>query len=110
MRSLALAFLLVLAACDPADAVSVTGSNVTESLDCRGGGASVTGSDDVLNLTGGCTALKVAGSNNRVIIDVARGATISVTGSNNIVTWKSDGDAPPQVVQTGSDNTVQNGL
>jgi hypothetical protein len=110
MRSLILASLVVLAACDSADAVSVAGSNVTETLDCRGGSAAVAGSNDVLNLTGGCTALKVAGSNNRVIVEVAKGATISVTGSNNTVTWKSDGDVPPQVVQTGSDNTVQKGL
>ena len=111
MRTILLASLtLALSACDSADAVSVTGSGRSESLDCRGGSASVVGSDDVLTLTGGCTALKVIGSNNRVIVTVAKGATISVTGSGNTVTWKSDGDAPPQVVQTGSENTVQKGL
>ena len=41
-----------------------------------GGGAHIFGSNNTLTLTGGCTWLDMAGSNNTIIVALAKGANI----------------------------------
>ena len=86
--------------------VMFAGSNETTSLDCRGGGAQIAGSNNKLILTGGCTMLGVLGSNNTVTVALAANARIQFVGSNNTITWTSPDSKEPTVQYLGSDNTL----
>lgn len=83
----ALGALVVLApALAHADAV-VNGSGLTEMLACAGAPAVVNGDRNQLTFSGTCRSLHVAGSANRITIDLAPGATVTVTGGDNDVRY-----------------------
>jgi hypothetical protein len=90
------------AAADPA--VNFAGSNTRFTGDCRGQDASLAGSGDTVTIHGGCRAFQIAGGDNRVLVDMAPGGAIKVYGSNNEVSWTSQGEV--EVTMVGQGNTV----
>ena len=65
----------------------------------------VTGSDNQVSLTGDCKSINVSGATNKVKAEGV--ATITVSGSDNEVTWKrAVGGKKPKVSRTGVNNKV----
>lgn len=85
---------------------SFTGSNQTGSLDCNKGPAQVMGSYNVLRISGACSSLQVAGSGNKITVELGPGGTLNVSGSNNAITWTSTDGKPPTLTSKGSGNAV----
>jgi hypothetical protein len=81
-------------------------SGQTASLDCAGGKAGVTGSNNVLTFTGKCTDLELAGSGNKISIQFGPGARIEFVGSDNAVTWTSTDGKPPRMESIATGNTL----
>lgn len=83
----------------------LAGNDLRETMACKGGAVSVSGSNNTLTLTGSCTQISVNGSDNRVT--AATVGRIVLVGSGNRVTWAKAirGNKPPSTV-TGSDNRV----
>ena len=86
------------------DAVRVTGIGQTRSIECDGRAAVVEGTDHDLTFTGACAGLKLTGTGSKVTIDLAPGAPVTVTGTDQTVRWRSA--KPPKVSVTGIDNSV----
>lgn len=85
---------------------SFLGSNQTGSLDCNKGPAQVMGSYNVLRISGACSGLQVAGSGNKITVELGPGGTLNVSGSNNAITWSSTDGKPPTLTSAGSGNAV----
>jgi Protein of unknown function (DUF3060) len=85
---------------------SFAGSNQTGSLDCNKGPAQVMGSYNVLRISGACSGLQVAGSGNKITVELGPGGTLNVSGSNNAITWSSTDGKPPTLTSAGSGNAV----
>ncbi|MEW6437985.1 MAG: DUF3060 domain-containing protein [Pseudomonadota bacterium] len=81
-------------------------SGQTATLDCGGGKAAIMGSDNNLTITGHCTDLELAGSNNKIKIEFGPAAKISFVGSSNSITWTSADGKPPSVSYVGAGNTM----
>jgi len=81
-------------------------SGKTATLDCSGGGAAITGSNNVLTITGNCTDLRLTGSNNKISIQLGSAARINFVGSNNAIAWTSANGKPPTVNYVGLGNTM----
>ena len=109
MKTLALLVALagfpIAAAADAPDHV-VNDGGARLSLDCGDGGqVVVNGADNVIAVTGGCAKVVINGSKNQVAIAAAD--KITVTGSDNAVTWKAGWKKKaPKVVATGVGNKV----
>ena len=82
-------------------------SGQTATLECAGGKARVLGSNNVLTVAGGCSALEVAGSGNRIAIQFAAGASAHFLGSGNTISWTSADGKPPKVSSLGFGNRVE---
>jgi hypothetical protein len=82
-----------------------TASGAAASLDCRGGAALVQGSGNRLSIGGACRSLGVVGSGNVVAIDLAPGAPVRVSGSDNRVLYRFAA-GPPRAETSGADNQV----
>jgi hypothetical protein len=85
------------------------GSGQTTTLDCANGGAHIFGSNNKLNLTGGCAWLDMLGSGNTVTVALAKDANIEFVGSNNAITWTTPDGKEPAVRHLGSGNTLTRG-
>ena len=83
--------------------VSVTGSGLRNTYDCRTSTAKVTGDQNDLVLQN-CAALSVAGNANT--IDAGGTQAITVTGDRNTITWHGRG-AGPTVSDRGEGNVVK---
>ena len=81
-------------------------SGQTATLDCGGGRATIMGSDNNLTITGHCTDLELAGSNNKIKIEFGPAAKISFVGSKNSITWTSADGKPPSVSYVGAGNSM----
>ncbi|ORX05026.1 DUF3060 domain-containing protein [Mycolicibacillus trivialis] len=87
----------------PATTAVYDSVGTTAELDCGDGGSlRVTGSNNMLTVTGVCATVSVGGADNRVRLDRVE-REISVEGLNNTVTYHS-GD--PAVEHLGAGNTV----
>lgn len=82
--------------------VSVAGSGMTESYDCDGDDATVSGSGNTLTLKN-CDRIRVMGTDNRV--SAVKPVSITVLGTNNEVTWT--GGREPKISNLGIGNTVK---
>ena len=60
----------------------------------------------MLTITGRCTGLDLAGSNNKITIEFGPGGVISFVGSNNTIAWTSTDGKPPKVTYVGAGNTL----
>ena len=87
--------------------VEVASSGIKSELNCAGKGAQISGSDNMLTILGDCSQLEVFGSNNRIAITLAQGATVQVFGSNNDVTWSMRNGKLPKIETVGSANAIR---
>jgi hypothetical protein len=105
--SIGTAFLLAAALPGVAGAQAVLeGSGEQSALDCDGGAAQITGTDNQVTLSGGCTLVKVEGSGNVVLANMASKSAIEVVGTSNKVSWKAPGEAKPRISSTGVGNSI----
>jgi hypothetical protein len=84
--------------------IQVNGIEQHNTIACEGRAVIVAGTDHELTFTGACAGLKLTGTGSKVTIDLAPGATVSVTGTDQTVRWRSA--KPPKVSMTGVDNSV----
>lgn len=90
------------------DTITYDLSGVTASIDCGHGGAlQVSGSHDVLTVTGSCSALHISGDANRLTV---AGVTdiIDLSGSGNTVNVTADFDGSTLAVG-GNNNYLNTG-
>ena len=81
-------------------------SGQTLSLDCASRSVSVSGSTNVITLTGACAQLSVSGSGNKITIE--RTPRIVTTGHNNEIVWEQgESDKQPSVRNSGANNTIR---
>ncbi len=100
-------FLIALAAAAGVSAQDrYEGAGATQEMDCAGGTATITGAGNTMTVTGACKALVIEGAGNRVRIDLARGATIDITGASNEVVWRTPDRGKPRVKVVGAGNRV----
>ena len=83
----------------------MAGNDFKQTMACKGGAVTVSGSNNKVALTGSCTQISVNGSNNQVM--AATVGRIVLVGSGNRVTWaKALKGSKPLTSVTGSDNKV----
>ncbi len=106
----ALAGIALFAATAPAPLFAqavLEGSGEESTIDCGGGAAEVTGTSNHVTVEGACSSLKVEGSGNVVMADMAERSSITVTGTSNAVTWRAPGKAVPKTRSAGVGNSIR---
>lgn len=88
----------------PGAEVTVSGMGETKTIVCNDGPVSVSGISNNVTITGHCVSVTVSGMSNQITLDAAD--TISASGFDNRVTYHS---GAPQVDNSGSNNTVEQG-
>lgn len=86
---------------------SINGVDQMHEIDCQGRPAEVSGSDNKISFVGDCPSLTVNGVDNQISITLRPGAPLSVSGVDNVVSWKVSGKGKPRVSVQGVDNRVQ---
>lgn len=93
---------------DEADSgkIEVTGSGETATHACTPDSeVEITGASNTVTLTGECKRVEVSGSSNTVKVEAT--SAITVTGTDNKVTWKrGHGKSKPKISRTGVGNKV----
>jgi len=89
------------------DGAAISGVDQAHRIDCEGRPAEVSGSDNHIDFTGDCPSLTVSGVDNRIGIVLRPGAPLSVSGVDNVVTWRVNGKGKPRVSVQGVNNQVQ---
>lgn len=85
---------------------AVSGVGKTSVIDCQGGPAQVSGTENHISFTGACSGLTVSGVDNQINILLRSGAAIHVSGTDNVVTWRMEGKGRPAISISGVDNRV----
>jgi hypothetical protein len=90
-----------------ATSIQVKVSSMHRTYACQNSGDSVqvTGSNDVLTITGTCGSLQVTGNQNIIVIDAVQ--TVQFTGHNNSVIYRSS--HRPTVGDNGQSNSIARG-
>lgn len=88
----------------PGESTSIAGVQTRRTVRCDGGTVTVSGMENVVEVTGACGAITVSGMTNVVRVETAR--TIAASGFDNRVTYR---DGTPEVVTSGSGNVVEQG-
>lgn len=83
-----------------------TGAGEESELDCGGGAATITGAENRLQISGGCTTLSVQGAGNVISVDMAAKSAIHVTGAGNEIRWIAPGQAKPRLHIVGAGNKI----
>lgn len=86
------------------ETIEVNGVGQRQTIPCDGRRVAISGSDNVIELTGTCASLDLNGVDNRITLAVAPNGTISVAGTGQVVLWTSTGR--PRVSVQGVDNRV----
>ena len=89
------------------DGAAISGVDQAHRIDCEGRPAEVSGSDNHIDFTGDCPSLTVNGVGNRIGITLRPGAPLSVSGVDNVVTWRVAGKGKPKLAVSGVDNQVR---
>ncbi|HWW58235.1 MAG TPA: DUF3060 domain-containing protein [Sphingopyxis sp.] len=89
------------------DGAAVHGVEQVHRIDCGGRPAEVSGSDNRIDFVGDCPGLTVNGVDNEISIVLRPGAPLSVSGVDNVVTWRVNGKGKPRVSVQGVDNRVR---
>lgn len=89
------------------DGPSIHGVDQAHQVDCEGRPAEVSGSDNHIDFTGDCPSLTVHGVDNRISITLLPGAPLSVSGVDNVVTWRVAGKGKPRLSVQGVNNQVR---
>lgn len=91
------------------EGASINGVDQAHQVDCEGRPAEVSGSGNHINFTGDCPSLTVNGVDNQISITLRPGASLRVSGVDNVVTWRVSGKGKPRVSVQGVDNQVRPG-
>ncbi len=89
------------------DGAAVSGVDQAHRIDCGGQPAQVSGSDNHIDFVGDCPGLTVNGVGNQISITLRPGAPLSVSGVDNVVTWRVAGKGKPRLAVSGVDNQVR---
>lgn len=84
--------------------LTITGVRQNRTITCNDSTVAVSGISNTVVLTGHCASLKVSGMKNVVTVDAVD--AVDASGINNKVTFHS---GSPQISNSGSGNTVQQG-
>lgn len=102
-----LALLTILALPAAASAQSqYEGAGARQDIDCGGSTATIRGAGNTATVTGRCTALLIEGAGNRVTIDLASKAAITIRGASNTVVYRTPDGIRPRVSIAGAGNQV----
>lgn len=109
LNGLVLGSVSIVAACvtETKDPVAVadggarryTQSRIESSVACAGVPVVAAGDRNRLTFTGGCDRVTVAGRRNDVMVEVAPGGVIEITGERNAVGWRQIGTGPAPVLR-----------
>ena len=91
------------------DGAAVSGVDQAHRIDCGGQPAEVSGSDNHIDFVGDCPGLTVNGVGNQISITLRPGAPLTVSGVDNVVTWRIAGKGRPRLAVSGVDNQVRPG-
>lgn len=91
------------------DGAAVSGVDQAHQIDCGGQPAEVSGSDNHIDFVGDCPSLTVNGVGNQISITLRPGAPLTVSGVDNVVTWRVAGKGRPRLAVSGVDNQVRPG-
>jgi hypothetical protein len=91
------------------DGAAVSGVDQAHRIDCGGQPAQVSGSDNHIEFVGDCPSLTVNGVDNQISITLRPGAPLTVSGVDNVVTWRIAGKGRPKLAVSGVDNQVRPG-
>ena len=86
------------------DAIRISGVEQQRTIPCEGRDVFVDGVDNTLTFTGACASLRVAGTDNTIVIGLKPGASVGVEGTGQTVRWRSERE--PKVKIVGVDNRV----
>lgn len=86
------------------DVIEINGVDQRQTIPCNGRRVAISGSGNVVQLTGTCASLDLNGVDNQVTLTVAADGHISVAGTGQVVRWSSPGR--PRVGVQGVDNQV----
>ena len=86
------------------EVIEINGVDQRQTIACNGRRVAISGSGNVVQLTGTCASLDVNGVDNQITITVAPEGHISVAGTGQVVRWSSTGR--PRVSVQGVDNQV----
>lgn len=86
---------------------SVSGVDQRAHIDCKGGEARVNGTDNEVHITGNCSRLTVSGVDNKINVAMAANGLITVTGTDNEITWTAPDKATIRRTVSGVDNEVR---
>jgi DUF3060 family protein len=122
IRTVAIAFVIALAATPATADISLVENHKTVAVDCaRDKRVELMGNHIAVTLAGTCTrvamtgnhgsvtgsatSVYISGNNNTAAIDAADDITIS--GNNNTVTWKRGASGPkPKIAASGKENSI----
>ncbi|MDJ0278696.1 DUF3060 domain-containing protein [Sphingomonas sp. 2R-10] len=82
------------------------GAGARQDIDCAGSSATIRGAGNTATVTGRCTALLIEGAGNRVTIDLAPRATVTIRGASNTVVYRTPDRTKPRVSIAGAGNQV----
>ncbi|MFN3558486.1 MAG: DUF3060 domain-containing protein [Brevundimonas sp.] len=86
------------------EVIAINGVDQRQTIPCNGRRVAISGSGNVIQLTGVCASLDLNGVDNRVTLTVAPNGTLSVAGTGQVVRWSSTGR--PRVNSQGVDNQI----
>lgn len=86
------------------EVIAINGVDQRQTIPCNGRRVAISGSDNVIQLTGTCASLDINGVDNRVTVTVAPNGSISVSGTGQVVNWSSTGS--PRISNQGVDNRI----
>jgi hypothetical protein len=86
------------------ETIEINGVDQRQTIACDGRRVAISGSDNVIQLTGTCASLDLNGVDNQVTLTVAPDGHIAVAGTGQVVRWSSTGR--PRVNVQGVDNQV----
>ena len=89
----------------PLDAVKMTASGVSRSIDCGGRDLTVTGDNDKLTVTG-CATISVVGNHNLMTAQLLPASTIAALGNSNHIVFLHAPGFEVQVSSSGSNNEI----
>lgn len=91
---------------DPNAWMRVGGPNTPRRVACGELPVLVEGDRNRTQLTGSCGYVRVAGDRNGIMVELAPGGTIEITGAHNDVSWKqANATVPPSLLDRGQSNT-----
>ncbi len=69
--------------------IDISGADYHKTYPCNNRDVMIAGSKHVITLTGTCRSLDISGAENMVTLTLAPGAKMTVSGSRQVVKWRS---------------------